>query len=340
MGSVRTRDWSRDAWDLVRRQHGVVTHAQLRELGMSAGAIRHRVASGRLHRVARGVFAVGRPDLDDRGRWMAAVLACGPHTLLSHRSAAALLGVRKARQGPVEVVVPAHLPRRCPGVRVHRRSGGWAGGGGGASSSRDPDGYERYGTDPLRPGLVDEIPVTGPAVLLVDLAGCLPTGQLEAAINEADHLDLIDPEALRAAIDGLPYRPGVRRLRTLLDTASRALTTTALERSLLPLAEAAGLPLPETQAHLGGHRVDFYWAELGLVVETDSLRYHRTAFKQAADKRRDNAHAGSGLTTLRFSHGQVLHEPGYVSAELRTVARRLSSRQPAALRKRERLAVP
>lgn len=331
MGTVRTRDWSEDAWALVRRQHGVVTHSQLRSLGLSDAAIRHRVTNGRLHRVARGVFAVGRPDLDDKGCWMTAVLACGPHALLSHRSAAALLGLRKRWQGPVEVIVPAHLPRRCADVRVYRRSGGWPGGTGIFSrtdlvaESRNPYGNAGDDEDPLRPRIIADIPLTSAAVTLVDLASCLSTGQLEAMVNEADHHGLIDPEALRSAIDGLPYRPGARRLRTLLDTSSYAMTTTALERDFLPLAQEAGLPLPETQAHLGGHRVDFYWAELGLIVETDSLRYHRTVFKQAADKRRDNTHAGSGLTTLRFSHGQVHHEPDYVRAQLRTMVRRLIS---------------
>ncbi len=91
------------------------------------------------------------------------------------------------------------------------------------------------------------------------------------------------------------------------------LTTTELERRFLPLALEAGLPAPQTQTWLDGYRVDFYWPDLGLVVEADSLRYHRTPFKQASDKRRDNAHAGSGLTTLRFTHSQICHEP-----ELRT----------------------
>ncbi len=79
--------------------------------------------------------------------------------------------------------------------------------------------------------------------------------------------------------------------------------------------------MPQTQVWLDGYRVDFYWPDLGIVVETDSLRYHRTPFKQAADKRRDNAHAGSGLTPLRFTHGQICHEPAYVRATLRRAAR-------------------
>ena len=163
----------------------------------------------------------------------------------------------------------------------------------------------------------------GPPVVLVYLASCLPTWQLEAAINEADDLELVDPEALRSVIDLLPRRPGRRRLRQLLDAAGQALTTTVLERLFLPLAVEAGLPLPTTQATPGSHRVDFYWEELGLVVETDSLRYHRTPFKQAADKRRDNRHALSGLVTLRFTHGQVRHEPDYVRAELQQAVQRL-----------------
>lgn len=313
MGTVRVRAWSPHVWELQRKQHGVVTHAQLRELGMTGEAIRHRITSGRLHRLMRGVYAVGRPDLTDKGRWMAAVLACGPHALLSHRSAAALRGLRKTWREPIEIVVPAHVARRRPGIRVYRRAE--------VRSAGSTPAPGREGRDPLAPLLVDNIPVTGPAVLLVDLATCLPTGQLEAAVNEADHLGHIDPVELRAAIDALPRRPGARRLRTLLDTASHTLTTTELERLFLPLALQAGLPSPETQAHPGSHRVDFYWAELGLIVETDSLRYHRTAFKQAADKRRDNVHARSGLITLRFTHGQVRYEPRYVRAELRVVAR-------------------
>lgn len=176
---------------------------------------------------------------------------------------------------------------------------------------------------PPRGLVIDEIPVTGPAVTLVDLATCLPTGSLEAAINEADHLDRIDPEALRLETDLLSPRQGCRRLRHLLDPATLSLTTTALERLFRPLASEAGLPPPETQVRLGGNRVDFFWAGLGLVVEADSLRYHRTAFKQGADRKRDNAQTSLGLTTLRFTHGQVRYEPDYVKSELRATARRL-----------------
>jgi hypothetical protein len=235
---------------------------------------------------------------------MAAVLACGPEALLSHHSAAALWGIRRARpedvrRADVHVVVPGHGRRRRPGICAHRRH------------------------DHQAPGRreVERIPVTHPIATLVDLAAGLPDGQLEAAVNEADHLKLVDPERLRSALDGLPRWPGAKRLCGLLDGPTITLTATELERLFLPIAFAAGLPPPQTQARLNGYRVDFFWPDLGIVVETDSLRYHRTAFKQASDKRRDNAHAGSGLTPLRFTHGQVCHEPAYVRATLARAGR-------------------
>jgi very-short-patch-repair endonuclease len=101
------------------------------------------------------------------------------------------------------------------------------------------------------------------------------------------------------------------------------MTDTELERRFLPIARRAGLSRPETQAHVNGFRVDFYWPELGLVVETDGLRYHRTPAQQAIDRIRDQAHAAAGLTPLRFTRAQVRYEPSHVEATVAAVARRL-----------------
>jgi very-short-patch-repair endonuclease len=179
-----------------------------------------------------------------------------------------------------------------------------------------------------RPGLrdgerreVDRIPVTAPISTLVDIAVGLTTAELERAVNEAAQRDLVDPEAMRIALDDFPKRPGAGRLRRLLDRDTFVLTETRLEQLFVPIARDVGLPLPETQVWLNGHRVDFFWPDLGLVVEADSLRYHRTATKQAADARRDQAHTAAGLKTLRFPHSQIRHEPEYVKEILaRTVA--------------------
>jgi very-short-patch-repair endonuclease len=170
--------------------------------------------------------------------------------------------------------------------------------------------------------------VTDPVSTLIDLAACVSHGQLERAINEADRLDLVDPEALRAAIDPLPRRPGLARLRGLLDR--QTFTDSGLERRFLRLVRSAGLPEPKTQTWVNGFRVDFYWAHLGLVVETDGLRYHRTPGQQATDRRRDQAHAAAGLTTLRFAEGQVRFEPDQVQATLAAVAERLRKARAAA----------
>jgi very-short-patch-repair endonuclease len=294
VGTKNLQPWSGRAWALVRRQHGVVTRRQLLELGMSAEAIRHRLASGRLHRVAQGIYAVGRPELSRRGRWMAAVLACGPRARLSHRSAAVLWGIRLRSSGAIDVAIPYGVARGRPGLRVHRQAG--------------------LTEESLR--VIDGIPVNGPVSTLVDLATVLPTKQLEAAVSEADHLDLVDPEELREALGSHPRRLGLARLRRMLDRETFVMTDTELERRFLPIVRSASLPLPETQVQLNGYRVDFYWRDLGLIVEADSLRYHRTAFKQSADQRRDHAHTSGGLTTLRFSHAQVRYEPEYVKRVL------------------------
>jgi hypothetical protein len=111
---------AREIWAVVRRQHGVIARRQLLEFGLGAEAIKSRIATGRLHPVHRGVYAVGRPGLTREGLWMAAVLACGPGAVLSHGSAAALWGIRRP-VARIDVTVPAHVTRSRPGISVHRR---------------------------------------------------------------------------------------------------------------------------------------------------------------------------------------------------------------------------
>ena len=281
-----------------------MARTQLRALGLSADAIRHLVSGGRLHPLRWGVYALGRPQVDDLGRWMAAVLSCGARTVLSHTSAAALLAIEREHPGVIEVSVPLEVTRRRPGLVVHRRSG-----------LNRTDLTRHHG-----------IPVTTPAATLVDLAACLPRRRLEAAVNNADKLGLVSSPALRAAVERMGRRPGVAVLRELLDRRTFRLTDSELERLFLPIARRAGLPVPETGRSLNGFRVDFHWPDLGLVVETDGLTYHRTPAQQGEDRMRDQAHTAAGLTPLRFTHEQVRHEPEQVRATLMKVARRLRAR--------------
>jgi very-short-patch-repair endonuclease len=291
------------AWELSRRQHSVVTHAQLLELGFSAEAIRHRVAKGRLHPIHRGVYAVGRPELTQEGRWMAAVLRIGPDALLSHLAAGAHWGLCRVPRGPIDVSLNAAVVRRASGIRVHRRR---------SLTEADVTTHR-------------EIPITTPIRTIIDLATILPVDRLEAAVNEADVLDRVDPETLRAALDERKGQPGVRPLRTLLDRHTFRLTDSELERRLLRIVMRAGLPLPETQIKLAG-RTDFHWPSRGLVVEADGWRYHRTPARQARDNRRMQAHAAAGRTAIRISHYEVRYEASRIEGLLADLVRHRSAR--------------
>jgi len=164
------------------------------------------------------------------------------------------------------------------------------------------------------------IPVTSPARTLIDLAKSASRDRLEHAINAADRADLVDPERLRSELDARPGLRGVPALRRILDERTFVYTASGLERRFLPLARRAGLQKPVTRAWIEGYEVDFFWPDLSLVVETDSLRFHRTPSQLERDSRRDQAHAAIGLRALRFSHSQLRYDPESVVAALRKVA--------------------
>jgi very-short-patch-repair endonuclease len=247
------------------------------------------------------MYAVGRRELTQYGHWMAAVLSCGPDALLSHTSAAALWEIRSQRTREIHLSMPLGSRRLRPGIVIHRRK-----------TLTEHDVTRRHG-----------IPVTTPIATLIDISTSLTRDELEAAINEADKRNLINPEALRSSLDdAVGRRPGAARLRDTLDSRTFTLTDSTLERAFLTLAREAGLPTPLTQHFVNGYRVDFHWPELGLVVETDGLTYHQTPAQQAKDLRRDHAHTAAGLTVLRFSHAQVSREPDQVRSTLRAVVRR------------------
>jgi hypothetical protein len=302
MGANMHRGRGAQAWDLARAQHGVVSRAQLLALGFSAKAIRHRVAVGRLFPLWAGVYGVGHRDLARKGRWMAAILACGDGACLSHRSAGALYGICEERNGVIEVSVPRPGKINRPGIKVHRRP---------SLPSRDV-------------GTLNRIPITSPVRTMIDLATEQGPETLLRTINEADKRDVICAEDLREELDAYAGQPGVRPLRTLLDRDTFVLSDEELERLFLPLAREAGLPLPMTKQMVNGFEVDFYWPDLKFVVETDGLRYHRTPFAQARDARRDQAHTAAGFTRLRFSHHQVKYEPDYVLRILSETTSRLN----------------
>lgn len=238
---------------------------------------------------------------------MAAVLSCEELAVLSHGSAAALMRIGHELPGRVEVSIPGSSHRRRSGLLVHRRP-----------ALRPEDG-----------GVFNGIPVTSPVQTLIDIAPRLDRRGLERAINEADKYDLVHPPQLREALAARAGARGVRILRTVLDRRTFRLTKEELERRFLPLARRAGLPVPLTGSIVNGFEVDFFWAPLELVVETDGLTYHRTPAEQAVDRLRDQAHTAAGLTQLRFTHEQVRYEPEHVLGVLTETASRIGERGAA-----------
>lgn len=299
------------AWSLARRQHGVVTRRQLAELGLTKHGIDHRVARGRLHPVRRGIYAVGRPELTEEGRWMAAVLVAGGPGVaaLSCSSAAALFRIGVEHAAGIEVTRLSVDPMRLKGITVHRRPG-------------------------LKPGWFvhhDGIPVTSPVRTLLDLAARHDQRTVERFVNEADRLRLVRTDDLRNALDIHAGERGVARLRAILDRRTFRYTRSELERAFLPLVRAAALPMPRTSVYVNGHEVDFYFPALDFVVETDGLTYHRTPAQQANDVARDQDHSAAGTHSLRFTHAQIRYEPKRVTRTLRATASRLSGRKRVAI---------
>ncbi|MGN6816347.1 MAG: DUF559 domain-containing protein [Solirubrobacterales bacterium] len=225
---------------------------------------------------------------------MAAVLAGGEGAALSHRSAAALWEIGKEQPSHIDVSVRRRCELHRPGILFRGRP---------TLSARDV--------------LVrDDIPVMSPIQTLLDLATELEPLALERAVNDADKRDLIDPETLREELARYGNQIGVRPLRHLLDELFFQLSDSDLEIYFRRIVRRAQLPTPLSKQRVNDFEVDFFWPDLGLVVETDGLRYHRTPSAQMRDARRDRAHVMAGMTPLRFTHYEVRYEPSRVRGAL------------------------
>jgi very-short-patch-repair endonuclease len=282
---------------LAARQHGVVTRAQLRLLGLKESAIDRRVAAGRLHRLHRGVYAVGHRVLSRHGRWMAAVLACGGGAALSHASAAALWELRRAAPARVDVTVPAAGGRARRPIRVHRVA-------------------------TLRPHEVtikDGIPVTTPARTILDLAATLQAAHLESVLDRNEILELTDYPSLAALARAHLGHNGSHKLLATMQThdAGANLTRSDLEIRFRQLCHDHGLPQPRVNTTIAGKEVDFLFEPARLIVETDSWRYHKTRRAFEDDRARDVLTTKAGYRTLRFTDRQLADDSRSVAAAIR-----------------------
>ncbi len=279
------------------RQGGVVTYRQLVALGLGRGAIEHRLASGRLHRLHRSVYLVGHEARGPLTEDFAAVLACGTGTLLSFHHAAARWGFRPAAPAPVDVTVIGGDPRRHAGIRIHHVS---------------------LALPPVDVRTRDGLPLTAPARTLLDLAEVLTARELRWAVEEARVQRLVAPGDLRSVVERHPRRRGVARLRAALAAAAGgpSLTRSEAERRFAELVAAARLPAPALNVRVGRHEVDALWREQRLIVEVDGYAFHagREAFER--DRRRDAELQASGFVVTRLTWRQITGEPAAVAALL------------------------
>ncbi len=301
-GQLSTLERERSIAALAKHQHGVACRPQLVALGLSRDVIDRRVRAGRLHPIHRGVYAVGHSRLTLRGRWMAAVLACGPGAALSHRDAGHLRNLRHSHNARIEVMVPATANPRRPGLRVHRTT--------------------------LRPAdttIIDVIPVTSLARTLLDLAAVLKPHQLARAIEAAERQRLLDYTPLHALLTSNPRRPRARNLRAALATYREGTGTESdYEALLLHVCATHGLPLPQMDAALTLRddttiRPDAYWPAHRLVVEVDGDDWHAHRSARRRDHARDADIQALGLMVVRVLADDLKHrpaEPAQLLAEL------------------------
>ena len=263
---------------VARRQWGVVSRRQLAALGFSAHGIAEWVRTGRLIRLHRGVYAYGHDRLTVEGRWLAAVMACGPGAVLSHRSAAQLWGIRQSSATLTDVTVPSRNGRiRRAGIRIHR-SGRLA-----AAEVTEHRG----------------IPVTTVARTLLDLADGLNPQALRRTVTEAEYRDLFDLSALNAVVDNNPGRRGAKLIRAVEAAGHR--TRSPLEERFLAFIERRGVEEPESNVWLDGYEVDFLWRKVGLVVEMDGAAEHGTRHAVNADRLRDRVLWRRGFRVMRLT---------------------------------------
>jgi very-short-patch-repair endonuclease len=291
------RDWVIAA--IAERQYGVVSRAQLLAAGIGTGAIATRIARHRLHPLHRCVYAVGHTALPPLAREMAAVLACWPGAVVSHRSAgSAIWQLLEALDDVIDLTVSRRSPRRRPGLRVHR------------SRRLAPEDV----------AVVRGIPVTSPARTLADLAEDASDRDLERAFDEATTRRLVTTASISAAVVRLNGRHGTGRLRALQQRDTEpAFTRSEAEERLLALIRKADLPAPEVNALVARHTVDFLWRERRLIVEVDGYHFHSTRSAFERDRVRDAELIAAGFRVVRITWRQLAEEQLVVVARLAAV---------------------
>lgn len=276
-------------------QHGVVASRQVQELlGLSPRVLELAVRHGMLHRLHRGVYAVGRADVRLEGRCLAAVLAFGPGALLSHHSAAWLWGLGFPSPVPLHVTSP--LSRRHRGQLIRHR----------ARNLGAEDAAEREG-----------IPLTSVARTLLDLASAVRFERLSRLLQRAEEQDLFDLSTVESVIERNRGHRGARPLRRAIAIYRPvSFQRSDFERRFLAAAVDAGLPQPHACYFEHGYELDLYWPEHRFAVELDVFETHGTRESFEADRLRQEDLLLAGIEMIRVTGPRFEREPGRIMARL------------------------
>lgn len=282
----------------VAERDGVISVHHLRRLGLADDAIALRVARGRLHRLHRGVYAVGHAGVTRRGRFRAAVLACGDDALLSHFSAAVLWGFQQWEERDPDVTVLGTTTRRVAGVRVHR-----------ARTIDERDRRRHLG-----------IPVTSPERTLLDLAATTAPRALRSAARRAQAEKRVSIRQVTEILGRCNGHRGTPALRALAADGPAA-TRSELEDLVLDLLDGAGIERPVVNAtlRLDGAAVipDFLWPSARLVVEADGAAWHDHRLTREADAIRQASLEAHGYRVVRVTWTQAVAQPEQTLARIR-----------------------
>jgi very-short-patch-repair endonuclease len=286
---------------LASGQYGLVSREQLRALGLSDRGISDAAARGWLRPVFHGVFCVGHEHLTVYGRMLAATLACGEGSVVSHGTAAWLLGLRSWQPEEIDVIAPVEAGRKIAGIR--RRF---------VPPPASGEIWRRRG-----------VPLTSPARTTVDCSGILDAKGVGEMIEQAAVEDLLDVAAIDRVLEGPPRR-GTRKLLRAIAPWRRyrrgIKIRSRMEAKLLPLLTEAALPIPQTNAklRLAGkvYEVDFLWREQKLVVETDGGRFHDNPAAGSRDSDRNHALAEAGYNLPRLGWEDLRDRPEQTMREI------------------------
>jgi len=293
----RSRVLDRAIAATAARQQGVISREQLERIGLSRHEIGERIAAGRLHRLHRGVYAVGHPEISRAGRYLAAVLFAGEGAVLSHRSAADLWELRASKEDETDVTVPSDR-RGDATVRIHR------------DALDPPETMTRRG-----------IRVTKPLRTILDLASCVEEIEVERAIGQAVYRKLTTTALLAEAVQQRPGQRGTKRLRDALIHLGEApgLTRSELEERFLRFLRKHRLPMPELNERIEGFEVDCVWRDRRLIVELDGRDGHLQLPAFESDRARDAALLAAGWPVMRVTSRRMRHDGMRLAGELRAI---------------------